>query len=135
MFKDEELLNMAVEFDIGPQPISAGVVEWWLKYPAEADRNHVYVRRTGKTSWAITNDSHNCLNRDGEWEYSPLPSNRDDEYLNRCRYKSREEAITYAVRWREKALELAKELLKTQRIVELHHLSGLSFELLMKEEK
>lgn len=33
MFTNEELLDMAVEFDVGNEPISAGVVEWWLKYP------------------------------------------------------------------------------------------------------
>jgi len=27
-----------------------------------------------------------CLNHDGEWEYEPMPSSRDDAFLHRCRF-------------------------------------------------
>ena len=36
------------------------------------------------------------LNRNGEWEREPLPSNRDDEFYDRCRFKSFEEAVEAA---------------------------------------
>jgi hypothetical protein len=26
------------------------------------------------------------LNKLGEWEFEPLPSSRDDDFLSRCRY-------------------------------------------------
>lgn len=33
-----------------------------------------------------------CLNRDGEWEYEPQPSSRDDAFIDRCRFRSLDEA-------------------------------------------
>lgn len=35
--------------------------------------------------------------KDGEWEYEPMPSSRDDDFFARCRYATFEEAAaTYA---------------------------------------
>lgn len=34
-----------------------------------------------------------CLNRDGQWEHEPIPSERNDAFLDRCRYYSVEEAV------------------------------------------
>ncbi len=47
--------------------------------------------RTGVDKWAVRQGS-NCLAKDGEWEYEPQPSSRDDAFLDRCRYKTLEEA-------------------------------------------
>jgi hypothetical protein len=44
--------------------------------------------------WAILRNS-DCLNKKGEWEYSPSPSNRDADFLTRCRWDSVEEALAF----------------------------------------
>jgi hypothetical protein len=36
------------------------------------------------------------LNRNGEWEREPIPSNRDVEFYDRCRFKSFEAAVKAA---------------------------------------
>jgi hypothetical protein len=52
-----------------------------------------------KTSWGIHNDSWairccgQCFNKNGEWEWEPSPSNRDDKFLVRCRWTTPEEAL------------------------------------------
>jgi hypothetical protein len=38
-------------------------------------------------------DTNECLNSEGEWEWQPMPSNRTDEFFERCRFKSFEEAV------------------------------------------
>lgn len=57
----------------------------------------VYDRMTGerpveveetdheKDTWAIR-DGRYALNHDMDWEYEPLPSNRDEAFLARCRW-------------------------------------------------
>lgn len=42
--------------------------------------------------WAVRRLSQ-CLARDGEWEYEPMPSSRDDEFYARCRFDSLECAV------------------------------------------
>ena len=37
-------------------------------------------------------DGHTCLNTDLEWEYEPSPSNRDEAFYERCRFKSFDDA-------------------------------------------
>ena len=34
----------------------------------------------------------NCLSKDNEWEYEPLPSSRDSNFLENCRWDSYEQA-------------------------------------------
>ena len=43
----------------------------------------------GDDRWGVKQRSY-CLNRDGEWEYESSPSNRDDEFLERCRFTEAE---------------------------------------------
>lgn len=52
-------------------------------------------RRTQRSGhlWAVTRLS-SCLNRDGEWEFEPTPSSRDDAFKARCRFLTCDEAIT-----------------------------------------
>lgn len=47
--------------------------------------------------WAIYRNSL-VLNRDGELEYEPLPSSRDDEFYARCRFDTPAEAMTVYLR-------------------------------------
>ena len=49
---------------------------------------------TGPDKYAIRR-GRSCLNKLGEWEYEPFPSNRTEEFFERCRYSSLEEALEY----------------------------------------
>jgi len=37
----------------------------------------------------------NCLNKEGEWEYEPMPSSRDDDFLARCRWDNWDQLIVF----------------------------------------
>jgi hypothetical protein len=66
----------------------------------------VRVEQQDRTyKWAVRTDSGCCLRKTGELEYEPLPSSRNQEFLNRTRFNSPEEA--YAV-WETYALSLIK---------------------------
>ena len=41
----------------------------------------------GTTLYAVR-QAGACLSRSGEWEYEPIPSSRDDEFMARCRFES-----------------------------------------------
>ena len=43
--------------------------------------------------WAITQGNNICLNKDGNWEYQPMPSNRSEAFLNRCRFGTEKQAL------------------------------------------
>jgi len=49
-------------------------------------------QRDGSRLWAVTWLGHHCLNKDGEWEREPLPSSRDDDFLERTRWATVGEA-------------------------------------------
>lgn len=46
----------------------------------------------GDDKWAIYKRSW-VLSRDGEWEFEPLPSGRDDAFIARCRFDTPQEAL------------------------------------------
>ena len=56
-------------------------------------------QRGGKTLWAVRQLS-NVMSADGEWEWEPSPSNRDDEWLARYRYATAADALAAVERWR-----------------------------------
>lgn len=45
----------------------------------------ITVELRSANKWCVTNGS-SVWNTDGQWEYEPLPSNRDDEFFKRTRY-------------------------------------------------
>jgi hypothetical protein len=45
-------------------------------------------QRDGSRLWAVRDSFGSVLANDGQWEYEPLPSSRDAEFLARCRYLS-----------------------------------------------
>jgi hypothetical protein len=49
----------------------------------------------GPDLWAVRKPGR-CLNKSGEWEYEPMPSSRDDDFMARCRFATAEEAIDAA---------------------------------------
>lgn len=52
-------------------------------------------------TWAVRKGAL-CLNDDMEWEYEPIPSSRNDDFLSRTRW-TKEEALEHAavIAWRE----------------------------------
>lgn len=64
--------------------------------------NAVYVRKCfgyklpKQPMWKVTRGP--CvLAKDGEWEYEPQPSSRDDEFYARCRYDTYDDAANAAM--------------------------------------
>jgi len=55
-------------------------------------------RGKGIEHWAIIKDSW-CFTKNGKWEWEPSPSQRDDDFINRCRYDSVEEALETYLKW------------------------------------
>lgn len=67
---------------------------------AKIDRNETItidrmVRTDGSVLWSIVWIGY-VFNKGGEWEYDPLPSSRDDEFLARCRWDSFDAAVAMA---------------------------------------
>jgi hypothetical protein len=57
-------------------------------------------QRDGGSLWAVTKENNSmCLNRQGEWEDEPMPSARDDAYLERCRFGTAEAALDTFRKW------------------------------------
>jgi len=56
--------------------------------------NGLTIERTSNKpdTWAIRKDGR-CMSKDGSFEYEPLPSNRDADFLGRCRFNSLSEAL------------------------------------------
>lgn len=46
--------------------------------------------------YVVRQGEHRCLNVDGKWEYEPSPSNRDDAFYDRCRFRSFQSAVNFA---------------------------------------
>jgi hypothetical protein len=53
-------------------------------------------QRTGPAKWKVLNGGY-CLTKTGDWEWEPLPSSRTDEFIERCRFNSAQEAIDAAL--------------------------------------
>jgi len=51
----------------------------------------------GGALWAVRYRG-DVLNKQGEWEWEPMPSGRDEAFLARARFNSAEEAIAAAIR-------------------------------------
>lgn len=120
---NDELLAIATEFDLGPEPIVMGRLNWEQKYPHERSRFTVKVRNVGHPDngpprWAIVKDDGSyCLNKLGQWEWRTRPSDKDEEFYARCRFGSRDEAIAYYQKWRAAFMLLAKPVFDEQNVV------------------
>jgi len=54
--------------------------------------------------WAVRKLNF-CLNSKDEWEFEPMPSQRNDDFYRRCRFDTFEEAYSRAVEVRKKENE------------------------------
>lgn len=74
------------------------VKSYWLVPPSPADAGASAVsldrqnQIDGSDLWAVRRRGY-VLNREGDFEYEPIPSGRDEEFLARCRFESIEEAV------------------------------------------
>lgn len=54
----------------------------------------------GSDLWAVRSGSM-CLSTNGEWDWEPMPSSRDDEWIATHRFKTADEAILAAISAKE----------------------------------
>ena len=92
MKKDDTENSVASHGSLGFQPVS------WVWNRSEGTNDYlspICIDRCrqidGSVKYAVR-QSGACLNRFGEWEYEPIPSSRDDEFFNRCRFERWEDA-------------------------------------------
>lgn len=75
-------------------PITA--VEWRIGDPPRPEQSREVriverINRDGARRFAVV-EAGWVLNKDGEWEYEPLPSSRDDAFMERCRFDEFDDA-------------------------------------------
>jgi len=78
MSAPSEAVIAVTEYTLSPLP---------LDHP---DQQLIYnwnltVEWRGEDQWAVKHIGY-TLRADGDWEYEPSPSSRDDDYLTRCRF-------------------------------------------------
>lgn len=55
-------------------------------------QKYIYIESRGKDAWAVC-EMGEVLNSSGDFEYESMPSSRTDEFINRTRFKTVEEAV------------------------------------------
>ncbi len=97
LLSDEELIYRRDPRLSQAEAMLAKATAFAFEVPKTSRISHVEIRRTTKPgdpqSWSISNGS-SVLSMEGDWEYEPSPSNRDEEFLARCRYPSCEAAFS-----------------------------------------
>jgi hypothetical protein len=63
----------------------------------------------GPDRYAVKNGNF-CINKDGDSEYEPMGSQRDDEFFARCRYNTFEEAETAYIKWCKNNPDVARRM-------------------------
>lgn len=89
---------------VAPQPVGeeAGWIVDAYAMPAKSQYTVDEIKvqrmrqRDGANLWKVSDGRGSVLGKGGEWEYEPMPSSRDDEFLARCRFASAEEAMAAA---------------------------------------
>lgn len=77
-----EDLTVASYYILPPDPVLNG-------QPVTLERAW---QRDGACLWAVREVGY-CLTRDGRWEHEPIPSERGNDFLGRCRFGTPEEAL------------------------------------------
>jgi hypothetical protein len=90
--KDAERWANVTEFDLGPRE---GHGNHWSNRLL-VQRREGFKLPKQPYMWAVKWDSYN-LTRNGEWEYEPIPSERDEDFYSRCRFDSLDEAWANAI--------------------------------------
>lgn len=117
----EELLAIATDFDMGPEPIVMGKIDWWNPNCDSFDNVIVHNSRNpdhGKPDrWSIVKGGSFCLSKTGEWEWTPRNSEKTEDFFERCRYSSRDEAIEYYQRWKSIVETIGRMIMKSEGYV------------------
>jgi hypothetical protein len=53
------------------------------------------------TMWAVRDSCNQCLDRSGNWDYEPQPSDRTPAYLQRCRFATLQDACDALIKYRD----------------------------------
>jgi hypothetical protein len=75
----------------------------------EPIRIETTTQMDGSTKYAVRHIG-SCLTTEGEWEYEPIPSSRDDEFLRRCRFDSWQQAANTIIAKCEKYGRFTKNM-------------------------
>lgn len=78
--------------------LSFGIVPTAFRFLTDDPSSALRIAWRGCDMWAVV-ETGCCLNHDGEWEVEPLPSSRDDAFLERCRFTLRD-AVQHAKHYR-----------------------------------
>ncbi len=69
---------------------------WKIVLPGKHDLDCPRIHRMGQIKgpdkFAVRSHG-NCLDKDGDWVYEPMPSSRDDGFMKSCRFDSFEDAV------------------------------------------
>jgi len=78
-------------------------LDWNTRLPYADYRFHwmITVEWRDHNQWAVLHSSRFCLGTDGEWDWEPSPSNREDDWKASHRFPL-EEALQLAVQWAPK---------------------------------
>ena len=81
-------------------PVMAVISSYAIPVSDKRYADEILIQRSrqieGPPLWAVRLNG-DCLNKSGEWEWEPMPSSRDDEFLDRCRFPTAQEAIQAAI--------------------------------------
>jgi hypothetical protein len=78
-----------VDAMFGPSDVYVQITEFDVScFPLDHEERHhfnITVEYRGRGLWAIKHHAM-CLGDDGEWDYEPSPSNREDDWLETHRF-------------------------------------------------
>ena len=74
----------------------------WVWKPSDSKYLEPVVIQTAKqingtVKFAVRQSGY-CLSKSGKWEYEPMPSSRDEEFLESCRFDSWQDAADAIVK-------------------------------------
>lgn len=75
--------------------VSFTAISWQYDESVRVDPQHpirIDLVRAPTTVRYVVRRAGDCLSKTGEWEYEPLPSSRDEEFIARCRFETFGEA-------------------------------------------
>ena len=93
---DQEKLKLATTFSFEIDPVYSGEA-----VAVEQRDNGICLGGSGKKRWAVCHRGLCLSNKTGEWDYEPMPSSRDDEWLEEYRFTNLDVALEAAKKARD----------------------------------
>jgi hypothetical protein len=92
----EEIPLKPIRYQVGEPGIGESYI--YIEYRGTQDNDPIPGWKPEETErWAIVRNSM-CFNRQGEWEYEPLPSSRTAPFFARTRFPSALDAFRFLMR-------------------------------------